>query len=363
MGALLETGYPVTGVAMYPYRVFISYSHSDRQMVERLDEALGAAGVVPMWDKHLRPGVGFSEQIQRFITNAHVFLPFFTTASVKRPWLHQEIGFAIALGKPVLPVTLGVTPLGMINGIQAVKLRKDLTDAPKKLSAECFHSLMNGEQDRPVNFECTDDNTQRALLLARYADSVSALDRYGPVRQMASLTTFHLPDRGPGDPVWKKYYHGAPDEPSLFDALRRERIALQRHADKCGCHLILDAGERLKVVYRRHGPASVRARITGLLSFLRDDSVPDVVVAINDDRGRNSSMTLVGDWFSSEAVSSGVSRVLREAIFTRNGPTIRQQILDFDNRMRDLLAARGWHANSSRAKAVSFLQAHLDRMS
>jgi TIR domain len=70
---------------MYPYRVFISYSHSDRETVERLAEMLDASGLDTMWDKHLLPGAGFSEQIQGFITNAHIFLPFITKASAHRP--------------------------------------------------------------------------------------------------------------------------------------------------------------------------------------------------------------------------------------------------------------------------------------
>jgi hypothetical protein len=119
----------------------------------------------------------------------------------------------------------------------------------------------------------------------------------------------------------------------------------------------------LENVYRRHGPSSVRARVSGLLHFLRDDSLPDVVVAINDDAERMSSVTLVGDWFSSEAVSSGGKRVIREAFFTRDALTVRQQIEDFDNRMRDLLAVCGWDAKAARAEAVSYLQAYLDKLS
>ena len=184
--------------------------------MSRLAGMLEASGLVTMWDKHLLPGVGFSEQIQSFIINSDIFLPFITKASVKRPWLHQEIGFAIALGKPMLPVTLGGAPEGIISGIQALKLQRDLSDAPAKLSADCFDRLMNGVKDRPATYECTDDNVRRALLLAHYADGVSALDKFGEVRQMASLTTFHLPDRSSGELVWKEYFPDTPDDSFLF---------------------------------------------------------------------------------------------------------------------------------------------------
>lgn len=343
----------------HPYRVFISYSHTDRQTVQRLVRVLSNTGILPMWDDDLLPGSGFSEQIQSFIRNSHVFLPVLTPASAERPWLHQEIGFALALGKPILPVALGGLPVGIIAGIQAVQLQDDLADAKTKLSAQVFHTLMASLHEHPVTYQCTDDNVRRALLLTHYANSVIAIQQHGRVRQMASLTTFHLPDRGGTDPIWKKYFRGSPDDRLLFDALRKERVALHLHAQSCGCRLILDPVERLEGVYRKHGLSAVIARVNGLLSFLRDDNVADVVVAINDDEQRRISITLVGDWFSSEAVSSGETRVLREAVFTRCASMVRQQIEDFDHRMRDLLALRGWTAKSSRLDATSYLEAYL----
>lgn len=108
--------------------------------------------MTPLWDNDLLPGTGFSDQIQSFIINSHVLMPFITTASAERPWLHQEIGFAIALGKPVLPVILGGLPLGIISGIQAVQLREDLADAPIKLLAEYIRRLVDGMPDRPASY-------------------------------------------------------------------------------------------------------------------------------------------------------------------------------------------------------------------
>src|SRR5690348_17008610 len=46
--------------AMYPYRVFVSYAHVDRHLVERLVAILRDAGVKPLWDDDLLPGTGFS---------------------------------------------------------------------------------------------------------------------------------------------------------------------------------------------------------------------------------------------------------------------------------------------------------------
>ena len=82
-----------------------------------------------------------------------------------------------------------------------------------------------------------------------------------------------------------------------------------------GCRLIIDSLEVCQKVYRRYGPESLAARARGLLEFLEQGNVADVEVAINTDDERKSSVTLVGDWFLSEAISSKEIANLREAIF------------------------------------------------
>ena len=331
-------------------------------MVARLAMALKTVGVDPLWDNQLQPGIGFSMQIQKFISNSHILLPVITAASVERPWVHQEIGFAKALGKPILPVTFGSTPLGLISDIQAVELREDLTDLSIKLSADTFQRVIDeAVEDRPATYKSTPNNTRRAELLAHYANSVSLLRKFGMVRQIVSLSTFHLPNRDPNDAIWKRYFAATPNDYSLFEALRQERVALQKHAVECGCRLVLDPVDRLVSVYERHGLDSVHARVKGLLTFLKDNSISNITVAINDDQNRKGSLTLVGDWFSSEAVSSGTTRVLREALFTRHGPTVQQQVEDFDIRMQDLLANRGWSTTRSRTRAIAYFQEYLTK--
>jgi hypothetical protein len=349
-----------------PYRVFVSYSRSDKRIVKRLVKTLERAGMIPMWDEDLPPGVRFTEQIQSFIANSHVFLPVFTRTSIKRAWLHQEIGFAAALAKPILPVTLGDLadpPSGFIAEIHKIQLRADLRDAREKLSLEAIHDTVGRWKHRPATYECTEDNARRALLLAGWAESITDIGRHGTVRQLASLTSFHLPDRPESDPVWKAYFPGEANNYFLFENLRKELNALRRHARERGCQLIIDPAELLPETYRKHGPESVRARINGFLEFLKDGSIRDVAVAINNDPKRESSITLVGDWFSSEAVSSGRERVLREALFTRSAHVVRQQMEDFDRRMRELLSARRWRAEDSRAKAAEYLEQYLGKLS
>jgi len=347
---------------MYPYRVFISYSHKDRDRIEVLADTLERLGLTPLWDKHLVPGAGFSEIIQRFIINSHIFIPFFSESSQSRTWFHQEIGFAKALAKPIVPVTIGPDPLGFIQDVQVIRLRDDLSNASSEINSNYFSTFWDGIKHRTPLYECAKDNLQRAQLLAHYADCVWAISGCGTVRQMASLTTFHLPSLGSGDPVWQKYYPAKQDEISLFDALSEEREALRRHALKKGCRLIFDPAERLDSVYKGFGRDNLRHRLANLLSFLRDDPIENLVVSVNEEYGRKYSITLVGDWFSSEAVPSGGTRGLREALFTRDLPTIESQTNDFDSRMASLLKMRGWDEESSREHAIRYFEECLEAL-
>lgn len=90
--------------------MFISYSHQDRKLVEQVEQVLRENGLDTLWDENFEFGHGFPEQIKNFIAHAHVFMPIITAA---RPWVHQEIGYAMALNVPLLPVCKGELPVGL----------------------------------------------------------------------------------------------------------------------------------------------------------------------------------------------------------------------------------------------------------
>jgi hypothetical protein len=160
--------------------------------------------------------------------------------------------------------------------------------------------------------------------------------------------------------IWSRYFSGTPDDSLLFEQLQRERNALTRVAQDKGCRLLVDPTDALPRVYRKHGIESVALRARGLLAFLQDRSVRDVSVAVGQDTHRHESLTIVGDLFSSEALSSGEEQVLRNAIFTRHAPTIHRQIRDFDQEFADRLRDAGWSEAASRVKAIEYYRAFLN---
>ncbi|MEI6499909.1 MAG: toll/interleukin-1 receptor domain-containing protein, partial [Armatimonadota bacterium] len=76
-------------------RVFISYSHEDRETVDTIAQVLQHNGLRPMYDKAFSGGTQFHDAIKEYIDCADVFLPVITKASNQRVWLHQEIGYAV----------------------------------------------------------------------------------------------------------------------------------------------------------------------------------------------------------------------------------------------------------------------------
>ncbi|MCB1085870.1 MAG: hypothetical protein KDM63_02395 [Verrucomicrobiae bacterium] len=120
-----------------------------------------------------------------------------------------------------------------------------------------------------------------------------------------------------------------------------ERRSLAEHARREGCRLIIDAPEYYTRVHGRYGPDNAKIRARGLLAFLEGTEVLDIHVAVSDDPERKSSVTLVGDWFFSEAISSGEIANLREAILTRDAASVQREITKFDIEFEILLTGRG----------------------
>jgi len=52
---------------MINYRIFISYSHEDYEMVKKIVNILESNGLTPLWDETFAWGHGFPEQIKDWI--------------------------------------------------------------------------------------------------------------------------------------------------------------------------------------------------------------------------------------------------------------------------------------------------------
>jgi TIR domain-containing protein len=181
------TDAPCAGV-----RAFISYSHADHEPAGRIARWLSGAGGWPIWDAQLRPGGRFREDLLTFIGNAHVFVALLTDASIKRPWVLQEMGYAAALSIPIVPVSTGPLPEGLIGDLHALILSPDWSNLEQSLATVDWLGLRDVQVREPNTVLATlaRSSFDRVKLLVTYAQRVQSFGSTGILRERAGLSTF-----------------------------------------------------------------------------------------------------------------------------------------------------------------------------
>ena len=78
-------------------------------------------------------------------------------------------------------------------------------------------------------------------------------------------------------------------------------------------------------------------------------------VAISKPKSKEHYLTIVGDWFAAESVSSTMGEGIRQTIFTRHAPSVRSRIDLFDQEFNLLLEEQKDKGISSREYAINEL--------
>ena len=276
------------------YRVFISYSHDDENRISDILNVLENNGLNSTYDKNFVAGIPFKEQIEALIAHSDVFVAILSENSSEAGWVHEEIGYAMALNIPILPIALDDTiPDKMIRELHALTWREgDSNDNAIKN----YKNTLLMKKTRP-SYECGDNRYQRTNMLVEYAGRVSMMGFHGKLRQIAGLSTFHIPDEPYyNDESWTNRYAGMtlPGDEELR-ALHNERVILEKHAENAGCNLIINPNFTFGSNLARE------TRINELLKSLNDKKdLYDIEIVIDEiPNGRN--LTIVGDWFSADA--------------------------------------------------------------
>ena len=338
-------------------RVFVSYSRNDKDFVRKLIPVLNKCNIDVIWDKNLIPGSGFHGRIKDSIASAHVFMPLITKESSERGWVHQEIGYAMALNIPVLPITTkNLDPSGMLQFIHAIKL--DKAKNPKKsLNRFTFQSLLNNSNTIPL-FRCAHLPEERTRMIIEYANKISGMKRYGIIRQKGGLSSFHIPLEYIQKPVWKDRYY--PEQKSEFHKRlqRLERLALEKHIKAEGYKLIITP----KYATKNRSKKAAKTRIKTLISFLKIKHSQISTVAFQTENTGIQSLTIVGDWFLAESVSFNQGDGFTNTFFTRDAAEIARRTEDFDCELQDLLDQKDWTEKDSRKKAIRVLKKKLKKL-
>lgn len=113
-----------------PYRIFLSHSAHDKGLVEGVASQLQAVGVeVYLYEEHTEPGRSIPQKLQEAIRDSDALVALLTPASGHRPFVHEEIGFALGSGKQAVAlVTTDVADLDVLGMLQGEYIALDPAD-------------------------------------------------------------------------------------------------------------------------------------------------------------------------------------------------------------------------------------------
>ena len=344
------------------YRIFVSYAHEHkdeklmRLVCKHLREKLG---MYPVVDSDLTPGRAFTDEIQHKIASSHLFLPLLTVNSTKRPWVHQEMGYAMAMHVPILPLVVNGNPesSGMARELHALSVTgEDLSVLSLSMVTHRIESAFEDTQ-APSVFTQTVEQRQDGI----HKHTREILNTFGPQRifQAASFSSFSLPDEYPGHILWKQRN---PNFGENFCALaRKERQIMEEHAKEKGCSLRLDfyiPSDGHPEPILKHDPDRIRPRLTVLREFL--ESMPDDKVTMVICKGKTRSVLMaVGDMLLVEAPIPLGCKQYDYSIFSWHAPTVAQKAKELDNEIMSRLKELGIPPEKSRGRAIDEIDAVL----
>lgn len=111
--------------------VFISYSSSDREIVNHIIHILDSMGVSYWIAPEMIPvGSNYAREIPKAIQNCKVFLLMLSAKSQESIWVEKEIDSAICYKKSIIPFQIDETPLNdmfrfYLNNVQMIPYSKE----------------------------------------------------------------------------------------------------------------------------------------------------------------------------------------------------------------------------------------------
>ena len=322
------------------YRIFVSYVHNDddQKRMRLICKHLRELGMSPIVDSDLTPGQAFTAEIQHMIASSHLFLSLLTKNSAQSTWVHQEMGYAMAMHVPVLTLAFDdgdPGSSGMARELHALSVSGD--DMSVLTGPMLTHRIESAYDDSQAPCVCTQTVLQRTDRIQKYSREILSSFGAQRIRQSASFSSFSLPDKYPSHPLFKQRN---PNFGNNFCALaRKERRVLEEHAREEGCSLLLDfyvPADGKSGAVLKHDPERLRPRLAILSEFL--ESMPDEKVTVVICKGTlRSVLFTVGDMLLVEAPIPLGRKEYNHSVFSWHAPTVARRIKEFDDELMDRL--------------------------
>lgn len=345
---------------MHAYRVFLSYAHHDGEQAKQVRNVLKAMGLNPISDQNLRIARNYITEIKALIDRTHLFVPILTEHSVGNRWVHEEIGYAIGAGIPVLALTTNVDPGELLTLDQAVRIPaavKGLSDVLETAGIEDL--ISDAGRDSRAAYECPDNFGARTRMLGDFAEKALRLECSEPLRIRAPHSSFCLPGELPVHAIWRTRPDTGNWPEEYHNLWYKERSSLEQYARRNGCRLLLDP----TVPYSAKSQAVRKIRLKALLKSLQHMQKEKVDVKVAIDRtAREGNLVIVGDWFYTESLSgvqvrTGHGYRYQQSVFTWNAPRVLHKMREFDE-IFDRFGERG----QSCARAMQKIEKTIDKI-
>jgi len=161
------------------YRVFLSHAVEDFGFAQALATALAAErlfGFLAPTD--IVPGTECISSLEGELRRCGALVALITPAFQRSKWCDHEVGYAMGLGHPVVPVRIHDTdppPYGLLGRYQAITV--DGRGAPA-VAAEILDALLAHEHSRPAAIDTVLDSLahhREATRVSRYVDRLARI--------------------------------------------------------------------------------------------------------------------------------------------------------------------------------------------
>ena len=108
-------------------QLFVSYSHVDSAMAERLASGLRKQGHALWYDRALRPGERWLQRLTRAARDCAALLVLMSPASEQSAWVEMELAVALRYRRPIVPLALDGHHFDALAHLQHVEFDGEIT--------------------------------------------------------------------------------------------------------------------------------------------------------------------------------------------------------------------------------------------
>ena len=246
-------------------KVFISYARAgaDRATAGLLARALESVGVKPLFDEGLAAGAYLGDTVSELIRSADVLALLLTKNSASSLWVNQEVGFARALRKPIIPIKLeeDVEAQGMLRGTRQFECSDWFAQGSLQRLKSDIDSAVSETNPLPDVIPTEKERTHRVIERLRSIHESLMADESLQLRlyERSALSIFSVAGEAP-----PKY------DTDYWRLLCKQRSSMEKLVD----HERVETRLHMWPATRMYDRQAMQSRVNTLTKWLEDSAHP-----------------------------------------------------------------------------------------